>query len=97
MCETPSILRSSSAAVVASVSRIGLAIFSLPVLLGFCSVDNRSNLYVRHSVYSYPEACHRTSFSDFHSLSVLLGRCQGNIRFGNMGMRMGNKFGGDFY
>ena len=71
MCETPSILRSSSAAVVASVLRIGLAIFSLPVLLGFCSVDNRSNLYVRHSVYSYPEACHRTSFSDFHSLSVL--------------------------
>ena len=79
-------LLSSSAVVAASVLRIGLAIFSLPVLLGFCGTGSRSNPYARHNVCSYPEACHLTSFADFHRLSVLLGRCRGSNRFGCMGV-----------
>lgn len=77
---------SSSAAVVASALRIGLAIFSLPVLLGFCGIDSRSNPCVLRSDATYLEACFRTSFLDSHTLFVLLGRCQENNRFGRMGV-----------
>ena len=41
----------------ASALRIGLAIFSLLVLLGFCGIDSRSNPYVPCSDATYLEAC----------------------------------------
>ena len=77
---------SSSAAVVASALRIGLAIFSLPVLLGFCGINSRSNPYVLRSGATYLESCFQTSFSDSHRLFVLLGHCQGSNLFGSMGV-----------
>ena len=77
---------SSSAAVVASALRIGLAIFSLLVLLGFGGIDSRSNPYAPCSGATYLEACFRTSFSDSHRLFVLPGHCRGSNRFGSMGV-----------
>ena len=77
---------SSSAAVVASALRIGLAIFSLPVLLDFGGIDSRSNPYAPCSDATYLEAYSRTSFSDSHRLFVLLGHCQGSNLFGSMGV-----------
>ena len=70
----------------ASVLRIGLAIFSLLVLLGFGGIDSRSNPYVLRSDATYLEAYSRTSFSDSHTLFALPGRCQGSNRFGCMGV-----------
>ena len=70
----------------ASALRIGLAIFSLPVLLGFDGISSRSNPYVLRSDATYLEACFRTSFSDSHTLFVLLGRCRENYLFGYMGV-----------
>ena len=70
----------------ASVLRIGLAIFSLLVLLGFGGIDTRSNPYVLRSDATYLGACFRTSFSDFHMLFFLLGRCRENYLFGSMGV-----------
>ena len=75
---------SSSAAVVASALRIGLAIFSLLVLLGFGGIDSHSNPYVLRSDATYLEAYSRTSFSDSHTLFVLLGHCRENYLFGYM-------------
>ena len=74
----------SSAAVVASALRIGLAIFSLLVLLAFGGIDSRSNPCVLRSDATYLEACFQTFFSDSHRLFVLHGRCQGSNRFGSM-------------
>ena len=79
---------SSSAAVVASALRIGLAIFSLPVLLDFGGIDSRSNPYAPCSDATYLEACFRTSFSDSHTLFALLGRCRENYLFGYMGVEV---------
>ena len=76
----------SSAAVVASALRIGLAIFSPLALLGFCGINSRSNPYVLRSDATYLGACFRTSFSDFHMLFFLLGRCRENYLFGGMGV-----------
>src|SRR5699024_6921273 len=70
----------------ASVLRIGLATFSLLVLLGFCGISSRSNPYAPCSDATYLEACFQTSFSDSHTLFSLLGRCQGSNRFGSMGV-----------
>ena len=75
----------SSAAVVASALRIGLAIFSLLVLLAFGGIDSRSNPCVLRSDATYLEACFRISFSDSHRLFALLGRYQENYLFGCMG------------
>ena len=70
----------------ASALRIGLATFSLPVLLGFCGISSRSNPYVLRSDATYLEVYSRTSFSDFHTLFAQLGRCQGSNLFGSMGV-----------
>ena len=70
----------------ASALRIGLAIFSLPVLLGFCGISSYSNPYVPCSDATYLESCFQTSFSDSHTLFALPGRCQGSNRFGCMGV-----------
>lgn len=72
----------------ASALRIGLATFSLPVLLGFCGINSRSNPYVLRSGATYLESCFQTSFSDSHRLFVLPGRCQGSNRFGCMGVEV---------
>ena len=69
-----------------SALRIGLAIFSLLVLLGFGGIDSRSNPYVLRSDVTYLEARFRISFSDSHRLFDLLGRCQENYLFGCMGV-----------
>ena len=79
---------SSSAAVVASALRIGLAIFSLLVLLGFGGIDSHSNPYVLRSDATYLEVYSRTSFSDSHTLFALLGRCRENYLFGYMGVEV---------
>ena len=79
---------SSSAAVVASVLRIGLAIFSLLVLLGFGGIDSRSNPYVLRSGATYLEARFRISFSDSHTLFALLGRCRESYLFACMGVEV---------
>ena len=71
-----------------SVLRIGLVIFSLPVLLGFCGIDTRSNPYAPCSDATYLEACFQTSFSDSHTLFFLLGRCRENYLFGYMGVEV---------
>ena len=70
----------------ASALRIGLAIFSLPVLLGFCGISSYSNPYVPCSDATYLESCFQTSFSDSHTLFALLGRCRENYLFGSMGV-----------
>lgn len=70
----------------ASALRIGLATFSLFVLLGFGGINIRSNPYVLCSDATYLEVCFQTSFSDSHTLFALLGRCQGSNRFGRMGV-----------
>lgn len=70
----------------ASALRIGLATFSLLVLLGFGGIDSHSNPYDLRSDATYLEACFRISFSDFHMLFVLLGRCRENYLFGSMGV-----------
>ena len=72
----------------ASALRIGLATFSLLVLLDFGGIDSRSNPYAPCSDATYLEACFRTSFSDSHRLFALLGRCQGSNRFGCMGVEV---------
>ena len=77
---------SSSAAVVASALRIGLAIFSLPVLLGFGGIDSRSNPCAPCSDATYLEACFRISFSDSHRLFALPGHYRGSNRFESMGV-----------
>ena len=69
-----------------SALRIGLAIFSLLVLLGFGGIDSRSNPYVLRSGATYPAACFRITFSDSHRLFALLGHCQENNLFGSMGV-----------
>ena len=70
----------------ASALRIGLATFSLPVLLGFCGINSRSNPCVLRSDATYLGACFRTSFSDSHTLFALLGRYQENYLFACMGV-----------
>lgn len=70
----------------ASALWIGLAIFSLLVLLGFGGIDSHSNPYDLRSDATYLEACFRTSFSDSHRLFALLGRCRENYLFGYMGV-----------
>ena len=70
----------------ASALRIGLAIFSLPVLLGFGGIDSHSNPYVLRSDATYLESCFRISFSDSHTLFALLGRYQENYLFACMGV-----------
>ena len=70
----------------ASALRIGLVIFSLPVLLGFGGISSRLNPCVLRSDETYLEACFRTSFSDSHRLFALLGRCRENYLFGYMGV-----------
>ena len=70
----------------ASALRIGLAIFSLLVLLGFGGIDTHLNPYAPCSDATYLEACFRTSFSDSHRLFALLGRCRENYLFGYMGV-----------
>ena len=70
----------------ASALRIGLAIFSLLVLLGFGGINSRSNPYVLRSDATYLEVYSRTSFSDSHTLFALLGRCRENNLFGSMGV-----------
>ena len=70
----------------ASVLRIGLATFSLLVLLGFDGIDSRSNPCVLRSDATYLGACFRTFFSDSHTLFALLGRCRENYLFGCMGV-----------
>ena len=70
----------------ASALRIGLATFSLLVLLGFGGIDTHLNPYAPCSDATYLEACFRISFSDFHMLFVLLGRCRENYLFGSMGV-----------
>ena len=72
----------------ASALRIGLAIFSLPVLLGFGGIDSRSNPYVLRSDATYLEAYSRTSFSDSHTLFALLGHCRENNLFESMGVEV---------
>ena len=72
----------------ASALRIGLVIFSLPVLLGFGGISSRLNPYVLRSDATYLEACFQTSFSDSHTLFVLHGRCQGSNRFWSMGVEV---------
>ena len=79
-------LVSSSTAVVVSALRIGLAIFSLPVLLGFGVIDTHSNPYAPCSGATYLEACFQISFSYSHRLFVLPGHCRGNSLFGSMGV-----------
>ena len=69
----------------ASVLRIGLAIFSLLVLLGFYGIDSHSNPCVLRSGATYLEACFQTSFSDSHTLFAQLGRCRESYLFGCMG------------
>lgn len=70
----------------ASALWIGLAIFSLLVLLGFGGIDSHSNPYDLRSDATYLEACFRITFSDSHRLFALLGHCQGSNRFGCMGV-----------
>ena len=70
----------------ASVLRIGLAIFSLLFLFGFCGINSRSNPYALCSGATYLEACFQTSVSDSHRLFALLGRYQENYLFGCMGV-----------
>lgn len=70
----------------ASALRIGLAIFSLTVLLGYGGISSRLNPYVLRSDATYLEACFRITFSDSHRLFALPGHCQGNNRFGSMGV-----------
>ena len=70
----------------ASALWIGLAIFSLLVLLGFGGINIRSNPYVPCSDVTYLEAYFRITFSDSHRLFALLGHCQGSNRFGRMGV-----------
>ena len=70
----------------ASALRIGLATFSLLVLLGFDGIDSRSNPYVLRSDATYLEVYSRTSFSDSHTLFALLGRCRENYLFVSMGV-----------
>ena len=72
----------------ASALRIGLAIFSTLVLLGFDGIDSRSNPCVLRSDATYLGACFRTSFSDSHTLFALLDRCQENYLFGYMGVEV---------
>lgn len=72
----------------ASALRIGLAIFSLLVLLGFGGIDSHSNPYDLRSDATYLEACFQTSFSDSHTLFALLGRCRENNLFGCMGVEV---------
>ena len=72
----------------ASALRIGLATFSLLVLFGFGGIDSRSNPYVLRSDATYLESYFRTSFSDFHTLFFLLGRCRENYLFGYMGVEV---------
>ena len=72
----------------ASALRIGLAIFSLLVLLGFGGISSRSNPYVLRSDATYLAACFRISFSDSHTLFVLLGRCRENYLFGCKGVEV---------
>ena len=72
----------------ASALRIGLAIFSPLALLGFCGINSRSNPYVLRSGATYLEVYSRTSFSDSHTLFVLLGRCRENYLFGYMGVEV---------
>ena len=72
----------------ASALRIGLATFSLFVLLGFGGIDSRSNPCVLRSDATYLEACFQTFFSDSHTLFVLLGRCRENNLFGYMGVEV---------
>ena len=79
-------LVSSSTAVVVSALRIGLAIFSLLVLLGFGGINIRSNPNVPCSDVTFLEAYFRITISDSHRLFALLGRCQGSNRFGRMGV-----------
>ena len=69
-----------------SALRIGLATFSLLVLLGFGGIDTHSNPYAPCSDATYLEACFRISFSDSHRLFALLGRYQENYLFGYMGV-----------
>ena len=78
----------------ASALRIGLAIFSLPVLLGFGGIDTHLNPYAPCSDATYLEACFRISFSDFHMLFVLLGRCRENYLFGSMGVAVASLWRG---
>ena len=66
--------------------RIGLAIFSLPVLLGFRGISSHSNPCVLRSDATYLEASFQTSFSYSHTLFALLGRCRENNLFGSMGV-----------
>ena len=68
-----------------SALRIGLATFSLLVLLGFGDINSRSNPYVLRSDATYLEVYSRTFFSDSHTLFALLGRCRENYLFGCMG------------
>ena len=70
----------------ASALRIGLATFSLLVLLDFGGIDSRSNPCAPCSDATYLEACFRTSFSDSHTLFALHGRCRENNLFGSMGV-----------
>ena len=70
----------------ASALRIGLATFSLLVLLDFGGISSRSNPYVLRSDATYLEVYSRTSFSDSHTLFALLGRCRENYLFGYMGV-----------
>ena len=70
----------------ASALRIGLATFSLLVLLGFGGIDTHLNPYAPCSDATYLEACFRISFSDFHMLFVLLGLCRDLNLFGSMGV-----------
>ena len=70
----------------ASALRIGLAIFSRFVLLGFCGISSHSNPCVLRSGATYLAACFRTSFSDSHTLFTLLGRYQENYLFACMGV-----------
>ena len=72
----------------ASALRIGLATFSLLVLFGFCGINSRSNPYVLRSDATYFEVYSRTSFSDSHTLFVLLGRCRENYLFACMGVEV---------
>ena len=72
----------------ASALRIGLAIFSLLVLLGFGGIDSHSNPYDLRSDATYLEACFRITFSDSHRLFALLGRYQENYLFACMGVEV---------
>lgn len=72
----------------ASALRIGLATFSLPVLLGFGGISSRSNPCVLRSGATYLEAYFQTFFSDSHTLFALHSRCRENNRFGSMGVEV---------